>query len=325
MISFHYDKVYERDMDFLIMDEFCENESFAALFLQQVGLSAVRITDVYHSLSEISLGESDIVIIVQKGDKRTALLIEDKIDAIAMDDQAGRYQRRAEKLIRSGDADAYHIFMTAPLQYLQTNDEAHHYSHQVSYESMLALYSNKTDVRSQRLCQMITRALDEQKQGYMPIEHVAVTEFWREYYAFKSAYYPQLILPELAGPRGEKAKWPSFKTANKEIRVIHKSLQGYVDLELPGLGNYTDLLQYLLTAIMDDDMHVVRTTKAASIRLMTPPIDFKQPFRQYINEMHQSLKAVERLCEIAKHINLHNLNKACSTTEHRITKTGAQR
>lgn len=90
MTRFHFDKLYERDMDFLIISEFCNNPAFAALFLEQINSQGAFIKDVYHSLSDASLGESDIVIIAEQSGQRTAILIEDKIDANAMDDQAAR-------------------------------------------------------------------------------------------------------------------------------------------------------------------------------------------------------------------------------------------
>jgi len=309
MTIFHFDRLYERDIDFLIINEFCDNDAFAALFLQQVALAEATIEDVYHSLSDVSLGESDIVIIVQQQERRIALLIEDKIDANAMDEQAARYHLRGEKMVAAGTVDAYHLFIAAPQKYLETNDEAKHYPHQVSFESMLVLFAGKNDGHSQRCYQMLSDALDLQKQGYVPIEHTAVTQYWKSYYAFKKAYYPQLDLPEVAGSRGENAIWPSFKTTRKGVKVIHKSLQGCVDMELSGYAGKADLLQSLLADRLDADMQIVVTGKSASVRLSTPPIDFKQPFNQYENEMHQCFQAVERLCHLAKVIDWVSLNQ----------------
>lgn len=211
-------------------------------------------------------------------------------------------------------ADAYHTFITAPREYLNINDEARRYPHQVSYEEMLTLYTGKENAHSQRCYHMLTVALDEHKQGYTPIEHTAVTQFWKAYYAFRKAYYPQLDLPEAAGVRGENAIWPVYKTKRKGVKVLHKSLQGFVDLELPGCADKADLLRSLLASVLDADMLVVVTGKSTSIRLNTPPIDFKQPFGRYENEMHHCLQAVERLCRLVDTLDWAELKQRVSGT-----------
>ena len=102
------DTTLERDIDLLILEEFISNPEFASIFLKAVGISdAYTIETAIHSKMDAELGESDIVFVLNINGKRHALHIEDKIDAIAMQNQSGRYHDRAKKDIAQGEYDEY--------------------------------------------------------------------------------------------------------------------------------------------------------------------------------------------------------------------------
>ena len=131
-----FDTTLERDMDLLIMEEFICSPQFARIFLNTVGITCdYTIDQVIHSMRDADLGESDIVFILDIGDRRYALHIEDKIDALAMPNQSGRYAKRAEKDIAAGKYDEYSVLIVAPAKYLSANQEAQKYEHQVQYDS----------------------------------------------------------------------------------------------------------------------------------------------------------------------------------------------
>lgn len=83
-----------------------------------------------HILSDLQ-GESDITMIVEKNNHKTGLLIEDKIDAIAMPNQRERYNIRGQRGIDNKLYDEFYVFMIAPLDYLKNNSEAHLYENQI--------------------------------------------------------------------------------------------------------------------------------------------------------------------------------------------------
>ena len=91
-MKFQFDTTLERDIDLLIMEEFVSDKDFAQLFLDAVGLNCDCIVkDVINSKTDVALGESDVVIILEVNGKRHAIHIEDKIDALAMPRQHDRY------------------------------------------------------------------------------------------------------------------------------------------------------------------------------------------------------------------------------------------
>ena len=104
------DTTLERDIDLLIIEEFISDESFARIFLTAVGISEPYIIEeAIHSKTDATLGESDIVFILNTSGKRHALHIEDKIDAMAMPEQHNRYILRAQKDIVGVQYDSFSV------------------------------------------------------------------------------------------------------------------------------------------------------------------------------------------------------------------------
>ena len=99
-MQFRWNGVSERDMDLLFLEEFALNEDFLNLFLQKTGnaeLFSYKIVSEEVSLTDAVLGESDLTIVLEKDGRNVALLIENKIHAIARPRQYERYVERGEK------------------------------------------------------------------------------------------------------------------------------------------------------------------------------------------------------------------------------------
>lgn len=127
MIKCIFSDVSERDMDLLFLEEFVSSEEFLHIFLSKISLENANICSVEQSKTDVQFGESDMTVIVEKGSIKYGLLIEDKIDAIAMPNQSGRYMERGELGKKNGDYEQFFVFIVAPESYLQQNDEAKKY------------------------------------------------------------------------------------------------------------------------------------------------------------------------------------------------------
>lgn len=236
-------------------------------------------------------GESDITIILENGNEKIALLIEDKIDAIAMTNQRDRYNKRGDKGIADNKYSKYFVFMIAPKDYLLSNLEAQKYENQVSYEEIIE-FIGEDDVYGKSL---LNTALEEKKKGYTIVEDKKVTLFWQKYYDYVEQNYKQLTIKRIEGPRGADAWWPSFITPVKYIRIQHKSNRGDIDLEFPGVADYYNEIFQILEGKLDEDMIIARTSKSMSVRIKCPIINFDDEFEKYLDEMKISLDAVVRL------------------------------
>ncbi len=78
-MEFKFLDVMERDIDYIIMEEFVSSKQFANIFLSKIGLTDSEILLLEHSKTDVELGESDITIIVKNGDVKHGLLIENSL------------------------------------------------------------------------------------------------------------------------------------------------------------------------------------------------------------------------------------------------------
>ncbi len=308
-----FKKIYEHDMDLLILEEFIADRNFAALFLEKLGLkNEYVVSKAMHSFSDED-GESDLTIVLQYADSRVAVLIEDKIDAPTMKGQSQRYQLRGQKGIDNGEYDGFRVILAAPADYLKEhqNDANAAYEFSITYEELRDYFATQDSARARYKEALISFAVSEKKAGYQVKEVKAVTDFWANLRRYTKERYPALSMVGEDSPKGGAASWPEFRTALGTIKVIYKSPKGYVDLEFPGygerIGDLRTVIGNQLTA--PTPMQIWKTGKAASVRLANErwAVDFRQDFDSVTAVIDEVLQAVTQLCRLAEHLNYSDL------------------
>lgn len=303
-VYYDFKDVRERDMDFLIMEEFGASQDFANIFLSKVNKINAKVDYIYHSKYQKYKGESDMIIICIHNDHKHALLIEDKIDAEAMPYQCSRYFKRADEAVTKGEFESYDIFITAPQAYLDSNSEAQLYPNKVSYEEIAEYMRLKSEEKYNFKLQMIEMALGRERKGYQPEENKEVASFW-EYYS--TELHRKLPFVNCTNERKKKcdnSHWPNFKSPCIGARIVHKAKQGYVDLQFNGMADRLNELGVLLNSIDVDKtgVSVVSAGKSGSIRIKCSPIDFEGKYSQQAALVEESLHAIERIYRIAEAI-----------------------
>ncbi|MBZ0137025.1 MAG: hypothetical protein K8I27_11700 [Planctomycetes bacterium] len=123
MATFTFDSsVLERDIDYLLLEEFSVNEEFQRwLVSKAIGeLDYIEVTSVRHSVSSDDLGESDLLFVVKLQDgELLALMIENKLDAPSQERQGHRYRERGQAGIEQGRWSRFTTCMIAPGSYLR--------------------------------------------------------------------------------------------------------------------------------------------------------------------------------------------------------------
>lgn len=288
------DTTLERDIDLLILEEFISNPEFASIFLKAVGISdAYTIETAIHSKMDAELGESDIVFVLNINGKRHALHIEDKIDAIAMQNQSGRYHDRAKKDIAQGEYDEYSVLIVAPEKYLEANKEAHKYTHNVKYEQLQDYFSTKADIRSKYKLALIERAITDQKNGYQYEANPGMVEFCKKMNDYHKEKYPGL-------PAGSIAWWRYYPTVMDDVTIVFKANKGYCDLQF-GHTTKEDLFPRVCESLTER-MNVVPAGKSASVRIEVKPIWYENKFEDKIAEVDEALEAIYELFMLSKKI-----------------------
>lgn len=294
----------ERDIDLIFLRELSCNEKFLQLILNEIGISheTFNILKIEHSKMHPILGETDIHITLSDNKNKYAILIENKIDAPAMDRQYNRYIQRADEGIVANEYDAYSVILFAPNDYLKSNSEASKYPNKISYESLIDFFKEDQSHSSIFPITLLDQAIHKQKSGYTPTKDENVTLFWQKYYAYKNAHFPHLLLNEVEGPRGSRAVWPWYKTDNKHMAIAHKSDRGFVDLTLYGKGEDEDSFKELISPIISHKMALIKTNKSLSIRILVPKIDFQSEFDAQVENLFESMSAVDELYRLSKEL-----------------------
>ena len=295
-MEFNIGNVYERDIDLYIINKFLNDSKFKELFLKKINCQNYQVCKCLHSLSDEN-GESDITIILENDNRKIGLLIEDKINAIAMTEQYKRYILRAEKQKHKGLFDNYYIFIIAPKSYIDSNTEAKKYDNKISYEEILDYISG--DVYGESL---IKKAIEGKKKGYEVVENKPVTLFWEKYYDMVENRFSDLELKTKKGPKGSKTRWPVFHTPIKKIHIIHESNKGCLELRFRNVSLYYSEVYDIVKNILKENMKLKRTGKSLAIRIDVPEIDFKKDFEEQEKNVIKCLEVVRELQEFMKKI-----------------------
>ena len=304
--------VSEQDMDMLIIEEFICNEAFRYLFYDQEKIKLnhnFAVCEAYRSLSDAD-GESDVTFILSDGKTKVAILIEDKIDAPTMNQQSERYIIRAKKGIADGRYDKYYIFLVCPEKYWEEHEEDKNanYEYRVFYEEMQKLYSAHNDARSIYKYHVIQTAIEAKKKGYQVVENTAITQFWKELRPYCEAHPSKLILYGKNIVKGSGSYWMEFETSLKNTKIIYKSNNGYVDLQIAGYGDKIGTLTNILKnkkINLDEDMRIYKAQKSAAIRIHKSEweISFEQPFDNVRHIIDDVLWTAVRFKELVDNLN----------------------
>lgn len=284
-----FEKVYERDIDLLVMRLLSAHKSVVDFFCEKIQKKGFTLKGIAHSVFDAD-GESDIVVSLEHVGKVHLLMIENKINAAAQPEQCARYKVRGDKQVEAGLADSYSICMIAPGEYISSNTKAQEYDFVIAYEELMLLDAVKSDSFAMAL---LKKSVEKQRStGEI---NLAVSEFWQNYHVYQKEFNPSLKLNYSSTQKGPAATWPSFKTGIPGTRIIHKSEQGYVDLEFSGKAKIQPVLAEKINPHKDDDMKWRPTGESASLGIKVEPMDFKKSFTEYQMQMRDVLEAVSRL------------------------------
>ena len=310
MTSFSFNNtICERDMDLLLAESIVSDPEFCKKILDKTDLKGhfVQIISAELSKTDSSLGETDITIVIELNDCKCGVLIEDKIDSIAMPEQHSRYIKRGEKGVENGEYDCFRVFIACPEKYYSDNDEAKLYEHVLTYEECKRYFDSKKDplslFRSQQLKQAITKAKKP------PVIHVdkKANAFLKQYISYQKENYPSL---DLSTKEDKNGWWTDFRTELGNVYINHKIQEGQVDLTFPKASDKTNRVKVIVDWARQHkitDATVVKTKKSAMIRIHVPKLDILKGF-EFVDkdELNQCFDAIKELTDFANIIEMAN-------------------
>ena len=285
-----FECILERDIDLLLMEEWCVNPDFAKFFMKNIATAKFDIAhrSAWHSITDDAYGESDIVLTFRNGGQRIAVLVEDKIDAAPQPDQAKRYQLRADKMKSSRKYDKIFICIVAPEHYLENDTEE--YPNRISYETLADFLADGTP-RGEYKANMLRFGISQERRHPKPVKNELVTSFWQKYHDALKAMFPDAVMlyPRLVPINSD---WPTirFPEFPRKTRIVHKMAQGNLDLET---GLSEACLREILSRWNVEGVMVVQTGKSFVLRIPVPQLNRLEDFSSQAGKVQEALAGIQ--------------------------------
>lgn len=299
--------VVERDIDFLLLEEFNASEDFLLWFLRKLGLSEqCELVAIAHSTTT-STGETDIELTVRAAARTMMVLLENKIDANLQPRQPERYRERANRYVEEGQCDLCVTVLVAPKAYFGGERHTLGFDRVVSYEEILEWFDHAEHLgpRRQSKVALLRRALDRGSVGWRLVPDETATEFWRRYWELTRTLAPELRMPR-PGVKPASSTFIYFKPAGlpKGATLVHKLPYGNVDIQLAGKAAAIDEVNKQYGTLLEPGMTVEAAGKSAVIRLTVPPIDMRAPFLDSEPAVREGIWAAKLLNVWSKRVGL---------------------
>lgn len=298
MVQIAVSGVVERDIDFLLIEEFGASQEFLEWFLQRIGiLEQSEIVAIAHSATT-STGETDIELTISTPRGTVMVLLENKIDANLQPRQPERYRERAVRYVKEGQCTACATVLVAPQVYFGDEPHTMGFDHVLPYEDILDWFDHAEQLgeRRQPKIALLRRALDRGSAGWKLVPDETATEFWRRYWELT-----RTLAPELRMPRPEVKPATStfiyFRPASlpSGATLVHKLPYGNVDIQLAGKAATIDDVNTKYGPLLEPGMSVEAAGKSAVIRLTVPPIDMRAPFLDSEGAVREGIWAAKLL------------------------------
>lgn len=288
--------IAERDIDLLLLEELSVSVEFREWFATRTFGEPCYQSHVgaWHSVCDSQLGESDLVFVFEgENGPRTAVLVENKIDATPRPEQGGRYRLRGEKGVREGYWERYKTCVLAPNRYLESSRHSESYDVELAYEEILAYFQSRRsrDSRFGYKATVVLEAIEQNRRGYQPQYNEQVTTFVENYHELAQATHPELGMHQ-PKPRPAGSTWVSFSPAGKpkDVELVHQLTAGYVKVFFQGRAQDFATLEHELVHRLPPDATMAIAGKAAAIAIPVEKLElFEKSFEEQLDAIELAL------------------------------------
>ncbi|MDI4634717.1 hypothetical protein J7U46_16775 [Pelomonas sp. V22] len=274
----YHASIQERDVDLLIVEELSSSDEFADWLVARTwGLKKFSSSvGAWHSVTSGSLGESDAVFVFISHDgTRRALLLENKIDAIAQPEQAARYRMRGDAGQASEDWAEHRSVVIAPARYLSSEKHPGGYDYEISYEELMAYFSCRRtrDRRFAYKAQVINEAIEQNRRRPVRVLSREVTDYFKAYGEYARTSFPELGVRE-PGERAAGNTWMYFRPAGfpNDVQLVHQTTSGFAKLFFDGQADRFDDIQQRVKPHLSPIMRLEPAGKSVSVSIAVPAL-----------------------------------------------------
>ena len=301
-------RMFERDVDLLLAEEFSVSLPFARWFLEQLNVEApsgLCVIDVTVSKVHDTLGETDLEVIyeITESDqcKRFAVLIENKINAPLQAAQIDRYRSRAEDALNSGQYQESRVILCAPEAYGLTHPESKKFDAFISYEKIAEYLktrsanddSSRDRYRAQFLIQTPRLSTLRQSSGDRTID-----AFWITLYGIAASDFRELEMQEPHFKNGQM--WTSFQPTvmPRGVSVGLMLQEGWVDLTFANV--LLKAFRAIVESFLEQGMSLQKKGLAAVIRFNVKPLKVLDVAEDTETTIRTSLGACSKMVDFYK-------------------------
>lgn len=192
----------ERDIDLILVEELHASLEFSSFIAEKAGIGLdIASTHVLHSKRRTrNRREIDIFLELHHNDgSKSALLIENKLDATEQPDQAESYQDEANVL--ANQYERCKILIVCPNSYSnQHSDFIGKFDAIVTYENIGEYFqtsaANSTGATMRRMAfrkEVLLQAIQKGRRGYTPIPNKIIGDFNAQYVQMLSILAPEIV------------------------------------------------------------------------------------------------------------------------------------
>lgn len=294
------DRIEERDVDLMLLEEIACETGFQEL-IATLALDAScswAFVEAANSISTVSHGESDLVAVYRSGERTAAVMIENKITANFMHEQADRYRRRGERGIDDGHWTEFVTILMAPRRYLAADLHGHVFDRNLAYEDLLVWFDRSgAGPRGAWRSSLLSRACTGTKSTvYRRVVDEAMTAFFVDYWAIASNDYPALRMKR-EKDRPAKSTWVRFYPAIElpsHIELWHKAAETFA-ADLTFARTAVEDLHAAIAPMLEPGMVLEQRQKSAVIRIPTPPLKAALGCAAQAADVRAGLDAATRL------------------------------
>lgn len=278
--------VYERDIDLLLLEEFSINFEFRKWVLESNDFPVEDdFNGVWRSISDFSLGETDILFSYTSNGQKIYLLIENKLDSEFQQNQGLRYQNRGEKYVNTNECNSFYTLLIAPRDYLKVQSD---FESTLQYEDIRDWFRSKKDPRMNFKSKVLDIAIEKLRRGYQPMNDERAQKFWIKYWESLTNLSTDL---EMKKPHivPVESDWPLLTNNNLKqlnFKIIHKLSRGFIDAQCSN----KEIQDKLNSIILPKQYTIVKTGKSTSIRVKTHVLDRLKDFFEQENLVIESIK-----------------------------------
>jgi hypothetical protein len=307
--------VTERDVDLLLLEELVAQADFRDWFGIQAGLEMPQSLAGAARSVVTSTGESDLEVTYCRGELRTRLLVENKIDAAFQRRQADRYAERAQAYLARRECEKVVTLVIAPRSYA---DSVKGFDRTITYEAVRDWFANAAtgDSRSLYKLHLLDAAIARGDSGWKMVPDPAATGFWQGYWKQACAEAPALHMPR-PGQKPATSSFIVFKGHGfpKGIALLHKVPYGNVDLQFSGQAERIDEFAATYEGTLEEGMTIAPANKSVAVRIVVEPIALESEITAVEWQIRMALQAALRLLSWYKrHVAKLPPNKALNPT-----------